>query len=138
MARVNILDDILIDVLPKNNEIKRGVGDAKRSMLQKGKPQTAEHIENAAKTRRGVPKTKEHNQKNSDAQRGKKHSDSTIKKRIASIMKPIHTPYGDFDSRKSAIEWMTNNNIKGAEGRIRKGFIDDPDNFYYIKEDGND
>jgi hypothetical protein len=37
MARVNILNDELIAVLPKNNEIKKGVGNAKQAEKLKGR-----------------------------------------------------------------------------------------------------
>lgn len=106
----------------------------KRSEVQKGKKQSQDHVEKAAATRRGVPKSTEHNKKNSESQKGKKQTYETINKRIAATKKPIHTPYGEFDSRKHAMQWMSNNGIKGGEGKIRKGLKEDPENFYYIKK----
>ncbi len=48
--------------------------------------------------------------------------------------KPIQVPWGLFDSRKSAVEYAKKNNITNALGKIQKGLIANPDQYYYIEK----
>lgn len=50
------------------------------------------------------------------------------------VLKPIHTPYGDFESKTAAVEWMTNNGIPGALSRVSRGLNSDKKEFYYLNK----
>jgi hypothetical protein len=58
-----------------------------------------------------------------------KNNKGAIKRR-----KRIQTPYGIFNSKLEAVQWMKDHGIPGALSRVSRGLDSNPTEYYYIKE----
>ncbi len=164
MAKKNILTPELIDLLPTNDQIKKGIGNAKQaekisgrkrpdqsarmsgdgnSMAGKEHPNKGKSMPQISKMIKGKAKPEGHGAKVSAAKKGvpipklqgrKKPEHSRRLKENNPMFRPIRTPHGDFISIRFVIADEKIRGMKNVERRVRKLLNTPNSGYYYIKE----
>jgi hypothetical protein len=92
----------------------------------------------AVQASKSKPHTEEAKEKIRNANLGLKHNATRVEKMAsrrkgqAVYHKCFSTPGGAFPSKKSAIEWATENGVGNASGKFDKWIRERPEEFYYI------
>ena len=147
------IDEVFADFeLPTDEEIREQTRRVKISNSTTGIPAsqvTKDKIKNAYSTddmravqaSKSKPHTDETKEKIREAFVGKSRPPEVVEKIKAKrkgravYHKPFVTPSGAFLSKKSAIEWATDNGVRNASGKFDKWIKTCSDEFYYIAAD---